>query len=427
MPNSTIDKVNVNGTTYDITDTTSGYITGISSSDVTTALGYTPYNSTNPNNYVNATQAAAAAPVQSVNGSTGAVTVSVPTAGTTATAVGTSSSGGSATTWSKSDHVHSLSSATITSALGYTPYNSTNPNGYVDATGAANAAPVQSVNGSTGDVTISVPSAGTTATAVGTSTSGGSATTWSKSDHVHSISNSTITIALGYTPYNSTNPNGYISGISSSDVTTALGYTPYNSTNPNGYVNATGAANAAPVQSVNGSTGAVTTTDEKVQTTLLNYLDDHTTYHIVFGNGGNTETKKYDYALRYYSTDETVYLIVGSDDDRDGEIKICTGAYYGRLKIPSLSANRYYNFPNADGTVALTTNIPTAGTTATAVSTTASGGNATTWSKSDHVHSISSSTVTSALGYTPYNGSTNPNGYLTLSTLPIYDGTVVTS
>lgn len=45
--------------------------------------------------------------------------------------------------------------------------------------------------------------------------------------------------------------------------------------------------------------------------------------------------------------------------------------------------------------------VPTAGTTATAVSTTSSGGSATTWSKSDHVHSISSSTITSALGYSP--------------------------
>lgn len=32
-----------------------------------------------------------------------------------------------------------------------------------------------------------------------------------------------------------TNGAGYITGITSSDVTTALGYTPYNSTNPNGY------------------------------------------------------------------------------------------------------------------------------------------------------------------------------------------------
>lgn len=32
--------------------TSQGYITGITSSDVTTALGYTPYNSTNPNGYI---------------------------------------------------------------------------------------------------------------------------------------------------------------------------------------------------------------------------------------------------------------------------------------------------------------------------------------------------------------------------------------
>ena len=63
--------------------------------------------------------------------------------------------------------------------------------------------------------------------------------------------------------------------------------------------------------------------------------------------------------------------------------------------------------------------VPSAGTTATTVSTTSSGGSATTWSKSDHVHSISSSTITSALGYTPYN-STNPNGYITSSALGSY-------
>ena len=102
--------------TSDLTND-SGFITGINSTDVTTALGYTPYNSTNPNNYVDASGAAAAAPVQSVNGSTGAVTVTVPT------------------------KVSDL----------------TNDSNFVDATGAANAAPVQSVNGSTGAVTVTVP------------------------------------------------------------------------------------------------------------------------------------------------------------------------------------------------------------------------------------------------------------------------------
>ena len=45
---------------------------------------------------------------------------------------------------------------------------------------------------------------------------------------------------LGFTPYNSTNPNGYISGITSSNVTTALGYVPYNSSNPAGYLTSSG-------------------------------------------------------------------------------------------------------------------------------------------------------------------------------------------
>jgi len=48
----------------------------------------------------------------------------VPSAGTTASAVGTTSSGGSASTYSKSDHVHNITSSTITSALGFTPISS---------------------------------------------------------------------------------------------------------------------------------------------------------------------------------------------------------------------------------------------------------------------------------------------------------------
>lgn len=56
-------------------NTRSGSVT-LTSSDVTTALTYTPYNgSTNPNGYVNNSQAASAAPVQSVFGRTGTVTL----------------------------------------------------------------------------------------------------------------------------------------------------------------------------------------------------------------------------------------------------------------------------------------------------------------------------------------------------------------
>lgn len=50
------------------------------------------------------------------------------------------------------------------------------------------------------------------------------------------LTSGAVTTALGYTPYNSSNPAGYITGITSSMVTTALGYVPYNSSNPAGYI-----------------------------------------------------------------------------------------------------------------------------------------------------------------------------------------------
>lgn len=55
-----------------------GYITGITSSDVTTALGYTPYNASNPNGYTsNIGTVTSVNNIQPVNGN---VTLSIPTA-----------------------------------------------------------------------------------------------------------------------------------------------------------------------------------------------------------------------------------------------------------------------------------------------------------------------------------------------------------
>lgn len=71
--------------------------------------------------------------------------------------------------------------------------------------------------------------------------------------------------------------------------------------------------------------------------------------------------------------------------------------------------------------------VPSAGNTATAVSTTASGGSATTWSKSDHVHSISSSTITSALGYTPPTDDTKVTNTLGTTTKYYVTGTTSSS
>jgi hypothetical protein len=59
-------------------------------------------------------------------------------------------------------------------------------------------------------------------------------------------------------------------------------------------------------------------------------------------------------------------------------------SYYGYMGTTTLTANRGYILPDKDGTFAFTSDIP------------------------QH-----------------YNATTNPTGYLTLSDLPIYDGTVV--
>ena len=77
-----------------------GYITGIDSTDVVTALGYTPYNATNPNGYITSS---------ALNGYA------------TQTWVG------------QQGYLTSITSAQVTNALGYTPYNSTNPNGYISS------------------------------------------------------------------------------------------------------------------------------------------------------------------------------------------------------------------------------------------------------------------------------------------------------
>lgn len=85
----------------------------LTSSDVTTALGFTPYNATNPSGYTTNLGT-----VTSVGG-TG--TVSGLTLTGTVTTSGNLTLGGTL----------SLTSLNVTTALGFTPYNATNPNNYI--------------------------------------------------------------------------------------------------------------------------------------------------------------------------------------------------------------------------------------------------------------------------------------------------------
>jgi hypothetical protein len=89
----------------------------LANTDVTGALGFTPYNATNPNGYTSN--------VGTVTSVGGTGTVSGLTLTGTVTGSGSLTLGGTL----------SLTSGNVTTALGFTPYNATNPNGYTSNTG----------------------------------------------------------------------------------------------------------------------------------------------------------------------------------------------------------------------------------------------------------------------------------------------------
>lgn len=162
-----------------------GYLQGITSVDVTTALGYVPYNgATNPNGYFASTTDIDAAYGYTPYDGVGNSQNFINDANGINTALGYTPYDGETNSLGFI-RPGELTATDINDALGYTAYDGgTNPNSYInDATG--------------------------------------------------------IATALGFTPYSDANPDGYITGITGPDVTTALGYTPYNSTNPDGFVSTT--------------------------------------------------------------------------------------------------------------------------------------------------------------------------------------------
>ena len=192
----------VSGLTLTGTVTNSGSLTlggtlVLTSGQVTTALGYTPYNATNPAGYTTN--------VGTVTSVAGTGTVSGLSLTGSVTTSGSLTLGGTLV----------LTSGQVTDALGFTPYNATNPSGYITAsaltpylTSATAATTYQPLDG---DLTAIAALAGTTGLVRKTAA------------NTYSLDTAT-----------------YLTGITSGDVTTALGFTPYNATNPAGYTTNTG-------------------------------------------------------------------------------------------------------------------------------------------------------------------------------------------
>jgi hypothetical protein len=143
------------------------YLTSITSGQVTTALGFIPYNATNPSGFISANQTITASGDATGSGTTGlALTLaSVGTAGTytsvTTDAKGRVTAGtnpAKVNTFNTRTGAVTLTSADVTTALTFTPYNATNPSGYLTSSGAVTSAGAGtgiSVSGATGAVTIS--------------------------------------------------------------------------------------------------------------------------------------------------------------------------------------------------------------------------------------------------------------------------------
>lgn len=170
------------------------------------------------------------------------------------------------TTISTATILNGLTSAQVTGALGFTPYNNTNPDGYINSsvgiTDALGFTPYDSAN---------------------------------PAGYITAISEQNVLDALGYTPYNGdTNPNNYLISITSGNVTDALGFTPYDAANPDGYITSVGSLNdVLTIGSTTAlsfeagaftSSGRVTATDIQLSSGGINL--NHTTATSIDGQAG---------------------------------------------------------------------------------------------------------------------------------------------
>ena len=161
-----------------------------------------------------------------------------------------------------------------------------------------------------------------TISAVSTSASNGTNNGFARGDHVHNITSNTITSALGYTPYDSSNPNGYISSYTDEKLKWTA------STTSNTFY---------PLQSTSTAT-----------TSTANTLNGISFYQYYNTAGGYR---------RLILGNSTAYTSTGG---AYGTIRLYgTGAtYYGDINPGTLGANRIWTLPNATGTIALTSDIP---------------------------------------------------------------------
>lgn len=266
----------------------SGYISGITSGDVTTALGYTPYDSSNPAGYIDSS-----ALTPYLTSSTAAATYYPLT--------------------NPSGYITGISSGDVTTALGYTPYDSANPSGYIDSSAL------------TPYLTSS-------------------------------------TAAATYYPL--TNPSGYISGITSGDVTTALGYTPVPDTNTVTINGNTQTLGSNPSFTVSGSAPS--------GTMILLYTDEVE----VTGVNSTANVKTYSLASNSYSyilAECEVGFLGGANQTCQMDFTLDIAGVISRTGSIRQPATGSGDYMNQLGNIKLTTTLTAGGTISISVTEVSNG------------------------------------------------------
>lgn len=410
------------------TNVNSSYLTGITSNDVTTALGYTPYNAENPNGYttntgtVTSVRVQASSPLQSSTS-----TASSTTLNTTISFINQSankvlagpSSGNAAApsfrslvaadipnlSWTKitSDKPTTLSGYGITDAAGnnalvglsassnaqgVTTFTATrasgqNPLSFEVSITASSATGATKLTDSQGDISLGnasnpvyfsggVPAQANT---IPTITLNGSSTTTA------SFYAPTTAGTSGYVL--KSNGTGAPTWIPQSDISSGNTYTTTIATDSG--TNQLTLEHATKYKLTAGGTSFIFTmpsdTDEKLKVAAVT---SGTTYYPIVGTGTTATTRQYDTTGFVYvgtngtanSSNGNALLTLGNSTAsttanwKKGTIRLYgTTAYYIDIVSGAPTANRTITLPNKTGTVALTSDIPTVPTTTQSATT----------------------------------------------------------
>jgi flagellar basal body rod protein FlgC len=227
----------------------------------------------------------------------------------------------------------------------------------------------------------------------------------------------------------------YLTGITSSQVNTALGYTPYDAANPTGYITASSLSNYQPLDSDLTAIAAITSNNGFLKKSSTNtwYIDNnlYQGYNSILT--GITNQTVGNGILRInngtVSLDEAAYIKNGDNCAifNSGSTLLLYGTNVSSVSTSTWNPqNLTYQawgqtFVNTavgsgdGGKIVMWLRAGQYTSGAAELNLTVNGDFYSNNNKVWHAGNLTSGQVISILGYTPYNGTTNPNGYITLA------------